>query len=69
MTLEQLKAKREQILKSLGLAGVRSGEDGVSFGADSEKLAALAKLESEIRALESPQPRQFTVQTNRGISE
>ncbi len=64
MTLEQLQAKREEILQSLGIARVQFGERSMEYARQQE---ALTVVDREIAKLESPQPRQFTIQTSRGL--
>lgn len=64
MTLEQLQAKREEILQSLGIARIQFGERSIEYARQQE---ALAVVDREIAKLESPQPRQFTIQTSRGL--
>jgi len=63
MTVEALQAKREQILKTIGTVRVQFGERSVEFSRQSD---ALALIDAEI-AKRSPQVRQFTIQTKRGL--
>jgi hypothetical protein len=63
MTVEALQAKREQILKTIGTVRVQFGERNVEF---SRQQDALALVDAEI-AKQSPQARQFTIQTKRGL--
>lgn len=65
MTLEQLQAKRDEILKAIGIARVIFADRSVEYTADKEK--ELAVIDAEIARLQSPQARQFTVQTSRGL--
>lgn len=67
LTLEQLIARRDAILGSLGITSLQLGDKQLTYGRDEEKVRALKALDAEIAALQSPQARQFTIQTNRGI--
>jgi hypothetical protein len=64
MTIEELQAKRDEIVKCIGTIRVTYGERSVEFSKQSE---ALALIDAEIARLQSPQPRQFTIQTSRGL--
>jgi hypothetical protein len=63
LTLAQLQTKRDEIVQSLGLAGVTFGERSIQYARQQEALAA---IDAEI-AKQSPQSRQFVIQTSRGL--
>ena len=70
LTLAQLQAERDNILDGMGkeYSRVEFGDGGVTFRPQEELDAALQRIDAEIARLQSPsQPRQFTIQTNRGI--
>ena len=67
MTLAQLQAKRETLLKSLGMASIEHDGNAIRYNSDENKLASLRAIDAEIAALQNPQSRQFTIQTKRGI--
>lgn len=50
MTLEQLRAKRDELVQALGIAGIRNGEDSIQY-ANVEK--AIAAIDKEIAAAEA----------------
>lgn len=54
MTLVQLQQKREQLLKSLGISAVEYRDRRTQFSGDADKLKALAAIDHEIAALETP---------------
>jgi hypothetical protein len=65
MTLEELQAKRDEVLRSLGVVRVQYGERSVEFARQSDVLSA---IDREIARLQSPQSRVFTIQSSRGLS-
>lgn len=68
VTLEQLQAQRDSILADMTGAGVvQHGDQSVTFKSQVELEAALARIDAEIAKLQSPQPKQFTIQTSRGL--
>ena len=68
LTLEQLQAQREKILTDMGnTAQVQFGDRSVTHRPQAEMDAALQRVDAEIAKLQSPQSRQFTVQTSRGL--
>lgn len=64
MTVEELLTKREEILRSAGIARATYGERSVEYSRQQE---ALALVDAEIARLQSPQDRLFTIQTKRGL--
>lgn len=64
MTLEDLQTKRDEILASIGHARITFGERSLEYSRQQE---ALALVDAEIARLQSPQPKQFTIQTSRGF--
>jgi hypothetical protein len=67
MTLEELQAQREAILAEMGQPDVQFEQRGVKRRPQAELEAALARVDVEIARLQSPQTRQFTIQTSRGL--
>ena len=68
LTLEQLQAQREKILCDMGnTAQVQFGDMSVTHRPQAEMDAALQRIDAEIAALQSPQSKQFTVKTSRGL--
>lgn len=64
MTLEQLQAKRERLLESIGIAQVTYGDRSIQYARQRE---ALELLDAEIQRAQSPEGRVFTIQTSRGL--
>ncbi len=64
LTLAELQEKRDEIVQTLGQAGVTFGDRSVQYARQQEALAA---IDVEIAKLQSPQARQFVIQTSRGI--
>jgi hypothetical protein len=67
MTLAELQAQRERILAEMGAPDLQFAERGVKRRPQPELDAALARLDLEIATAQSPQSRQFVIQTSRGI--
>ncbi len=68
LTLDQLRAQRDKIVSAMqGLSQVQFGDKSVTYRTQADLDAALQKIDAEIARLQSPQSRQFTVQTKRGI--
>jgi len=68
LTLEQLQAQRDKILGEMGNASnLQFGDRSVTYRPQAELEAALRRVSAEIAKLQSPQSRQFTIQTSRGI--
>lgn len=65
MTLEELQAKRDEILATIHEARLQFGDRSEEFITD--KAKALAIIDAEIAKLQSPAERQFTIQTKRGL--
>jgi hypothetical protein len=65
MTLRELQAKRDEILRAMGVARIQFEGRAIDYVAD--KKRELALLDAEIARLGSPQARQFTIQTERGL--
>jgi hypothetical protein len=63
MTLLELQAKREKILRSLGIARLQCGETSIEYRGQQDALAA---IDREIAKL-SPGDKIFAVQTKRGL--
>lgn len=69
MTIEELQASREAILKQMAApSSVTRGDMSVQHRQQSDLEAALRRVDAEIAALQSPQPRNFVIQANRGLS-
>ena len=67
-TLEQLQAQRDAVLASLANPShIQFRDRSVTLCSQPELEAALKRIDTEIAALRSPQPRQFVIQTSRGI--
>lgn len=64
MTLTELQAKREEVLRSLGLTRVQFGERSIEYARQAEALAA---IDREIAKLTEPFARVFTVQSSQGL--
>jgi hypothetical protein len=69
LTLAQLQQRRDEILDEMGRASEVRFSDGrsVTQRPQTELDAALQRVDAEIAAMQSPQSRQFTVQTSRGL--
>jgi hypothetical protein len=68
ITLEQLQAQRDKILDEMGNPShVQFESQSVTYRPQDELEAALRRVDAEIAKLQSPQSRQFTIQSLRGI--
>ena len=68
MTLAELQAEREKILKAMGQpAELTKGDKGIRFRTPEEYRTALASIDAEIAKLQGTDGRTFTIQTCRGI--
>ena len=68
MTLIELQAERETILKAMSQpAEVNKGDKRVRFRTPEEYRTALASIDAEIAKLEGAAGRTFVIQTCRGI--
>jgi len=67
MTLAELQARREKILADMGAPDIQFAERSIRRRPQAELDVALQRVDAEIAKLQSPQSRQFTIQTNRGI--
>ena len=65
MTLDQLQAKRDSVVQSIGVARVQFADRSIEYVQDKQRELAL--IDAEIARLQSPQSRQFTVKTSRGL--
>ena len=65
MTLPELQAKRDEILKAIGIARIQF--EGRSLEYVTDKQRELALVDAEIARRGSPQARQVTIQTERGL--
>ncbi len=68
MTIDQLQAKRETILATMG--GPRSvayQDRSMTQPEQKELQAALQQIDAEIARVQSPASRLFTIQTSRGL--
>jgi 5-enolpyruvylshikimate-3-phosphate synthase len=69
MTIEELQAKRSKILTDMGgFLELIHGDKTIRNRPQTDLEAALQRVDAEIAALQSPQPRNFVIQTNRGLS-
>ncbi len=69
MTLGELQTKRAKILADMGgFSEIQSGDRSLRMRPQSELEAALQRVDAEIAALQSPQPRSFVPVTSRGLS-
>jgi hypothetical protein len=70
MTLDELQARRDSILEQMGRENRIAIGDGreVEYPTQPELEAALQRVDAEIAKLQSPQSRQFTIQTSRGLA-
>jgi hypothetical protein len=68
VTLEQLQAEREKLLGSLSAPDSLTFADRSMRNRTPEQIrAAIAQIDGEIGKLQTPEPRQFVVQTKRGL--
>lgn len=69
MTINELQVQREAILKQMAAPeSLSSGDKSIRNRQQGDLEAALQRIDAEIAALQSPQPRNFVIQTNRGLS-
>jgi hypothetical protein len=66
-TLADLQTQRGNIIAEMGMPDVQFAERSVKRRPQAELEEALKRLDREIAAVQSPQSRQFTIQTSRGI--
>jgi len=65
MTLAELQERREEIIRSLGVARVQFGERSLEYGRQKE---ALELIDREIAKLtQAGEQRVFTIKTSRGL--
>ena len=65
MTLAELQERREEIIRSLGVARVQFGERSLEYGRQKE---ALELIDREIAKLtQAGEKRVFTIKTSRGL--
>jgi len=65
MTLAELQERRDEIVRSLGVARVQFGERSLEYGRQKE---ALELLDREIaRLTQAGEQRVFTIKTSRGL--
>ena len=70
MTLDELQAKREELLKAIGIARVQFGDRSLQYVADKERELALIDAEiARVQAKTSgtPMTRQIRVSTEKGF--
>jgi hypothetical protein len=69
MTIEELQAQRDKILKRIAQPQSGTGPGGMGFTNPSQddNNKALAAIDAEIARLQGGESRTFTIQTNRGI--
>lgn len=69
LTLDQLQKQRDQLVAEIGSESHVTLADGssASYKPQADIEEALMRIDREIAALQSPQSRQFTIQTNRGL--
>lgn len=69
LTLEQLQEERDALLEQMGKGynRIQFQDRALDYRPQAELEEALKRIDREIAALQSPQSRQFTIQTNRGI--
>jgi len=68
MTLEQLQARREAILAEMGQPDMAFEDRSMKRRPQAELSAALAKIDAEIAALETPQRRrQVLLSSSKGL--
>jgi hypothetical protein len=66
-TLADLQAQRDSILAEMGAPDVQFENRSLKRRPQAELDEALKRVDREIAAVQSPQSRQFTIQTSRGI--
>ncbi len=66
-TLADLQAQRDTIIAEMGGPDVQLQDRSVKQRSQAELDQALQRVDREIASLQSPQPKQFTIQTSRGI--
>ena len=65
MTLSELQERRDEIVRTLGVARVQFGERSVEYAKQAEALQA---IDREIARLAQPgEAKVFTIQTSRGL--
>jgi len=65
MTLSELQERRDEIVRTLGVARVQFGERSVEYAKQAEALQA---IDREIARLTQPgEAKVFTIQTSRGL--
>jgi len=65
MTLIELQQKRDEIVRTLGVARIQFGERSIQY---SEQVQALQAIDREIARLTQPgEAKVFTIQTSRGL--
>jgi len=68
LTLEQLQAQRDELIADMSKPSrIEFSDRGVTNRPQGELDAALQRIDAEIAKLQSPQSRQFVIQTSRGI--
>ena len=65
MTLTELQQKRDEIVRTLGVARIQFGERSIQY---SEQVQALQAIDREIARLTQPgEAKVFTIQSKRGV--
>jgi len=65
MTLAELQERREEIVRTLGVARIQFGERSIEYARQAEALQA---IDREIARLTQPgEAKVFTIQTSRGL--
>jgi len=65
MTLTELQQKRDEIVRTLGVARIQFGERSIEYARQAEALQA---IDREIARLTQPgEAKVFTIQTSRGL--
>ena len=65
MTLTELQQKRDEIVRTLGIARIQFGERSIEYARQAEALQA---IDREIARLTQPgEAKVFTIQTSRGL--
>jgi len=65
MTLAELQQKRDEIVRTLGVARIQFGERSIQY---SEQVQALQAIDREIARLTQPgEAKVFTIQSKRGV--
>jgi hypothetical protein len=67
IVLATLLTQRDAILAEMGQPDVQFGTQSVKRRPQAELDEALKRIDREIAQMQSPQSRQFTIQTSRGI--